>query len=110
MSHNLFSETGVEAMVKAANRELPRKAERPLWLRMEHNKLQDTEKFARDIERQGIFKIPRCFKVLLALIISWCHVDFYRIENAHIGMFRLKWIEALIEMQVPSVNLIGITF
>eukprot|EP00434_Breviolum_minutum_P013440 symbB.v1.2.011847.t1/scaffold801.1/size161289/3 len=51
LSHNLFSETGVEAMVKAANRELPRKAERPLWLRMEHNKLQDTEKFARDIER-----------------------------------------------------------
>ena len=65
----------MEAMVKAANRELPRKAERPLWLRMEHNKLQDTEKFARDIERQGILKIPRCSKVF-ALMISWCHVDF----------------------------------
>ena len=55
-------------------------------------------------------KLQDVSKFLLALIISWCHVDFYRIENAHIGMFWLKWIEALIEMQVPSVNLIGITF
>ena len=39
LSHNNFTEAAVEAMVKAANRELPRKAERPLWLRMEHNKV-----------------------------------------------------------------------
>lgn len=51
LSHNNFTEAAVEAMVKAANRELPRKAERPLWLRMEHNKVQNTENLAGDIEK-----------------------------------------------------------
>ncbi|CAJ1358488.1 unnamed protein product [Effrenium voratum] len=51
LSHNNFTARGVESMVKAANRELPRKAVRPLWLRMEHNKVQDTEGLARDLER-----------------------------------------------------------
>ena len=50
LSHNNFSEKGIETMVKAATRELPR-AERPLWLRMEHNKVEDSESLARDIER-----------------------------------------------------------
>ncbi|CAK8986801.1 Hypothetical protein (Fragment), partial [Durusdinium trenchii] len=51
LSHNHFTEKGVESMVKAANRELPRSAERPLWLRMEHNKVEHTEHLARDMER-----------------------------------------------------------
>eukprot|EP00438_Fugacium_kawagutii_P035103 Skav206854 [mRNA] locus=scaffold1667:126684:132138:+ [translate_table: standard] len=52
LSHNNFSETAVEVVVKAADRELPTGAERPLWLRMEHNKFQNSENLAREIERQ----------------------------------------------------------
>ena len=54
LSHNNFSEEGIETMVKAATRGLPRapRAERPLWLRMEHNKVEDSESLARDLERR----------------------------------------------------------
>ena len=51
LSHNEFTRKGVESLVRAADRGLPRDVKRPLWLRMEHNKLSDTERFARDLER-----------------------------------------------------------
>ena len=51
LSHNEFTRKGVESLVRSADRGLPRDVKRPLWLRMEHNKLSDTERFARDLER-----------------------------------------------------------
>ena len=51
LSHNDFTRKGVEILVLAADRGLPKDVKRPLWLRMEHNKVSDTEGFARDLER-----------------------------------------------------------
>ena len=51
LSHNDFTRKGVESLVWAADKNLPRNMTRPLWLRLEHNKVSDTERFARDLER-----------------------------------------------------------
>lgn len=50
LSHNRFTRKGIEAIVQAADRELPREAQRPLWLRLEHNLAESTEDLARALE------------------------------------------------------------
>merc|ERR1719401_1275445 len=52
LSHNHFTNKGVEAIVAAADKELPKEdAPRPLWLRLENNRIDRTHDFVRDILR-----------------------------------------------------------
>jgi len=59
LSHNKFTAKGVELLVEAADEDLPKEAPRPLWLRMEHNEIEDPVGCVRSIESKFKSVCPR---------------------------------------------------
>jgi len=51
LSHNRITRNGAEAIIKAADYFLDDDSATPLWLRLEHNDIDNAEEFARDLER-----------------------------------------------------------
>eukprot|EP00927_Polykrikos_kofoidii_P038471 TRINITY_DN32811_c0_g1_i1.p1 TRINITY_DN32811_c0_g1~~TRINITY_DN32811_c0_g1_i1.p1 ORF type:complete len:1073 (+),score=167.80 TRINITY_DN32811_c0_g1_i1:60-3278(+) len=51
LSHNLLTDRGVEAIVRAADRCLPSRGRRPLWLRVEHNRIERPEELGYELQK-----------------------------------------------------------